>query len=45
MGFEGALTLPPPAVRALGLPYLTQLTANLADNSVIRTDVRVATVL
>lgn len=44
-GFEGALTLPPAAVAALGLPYLTELTANLADNTSIRTDVHLATIV
>ena len=44
-GFEGALTLPPAAVAALGLPYLTDLIANLADNTAIRTDVHVATIV
>ena len=40
-GFEGALTLPPDAVTALGLPYLTELNANLADNTNVRTGVHV----
>ncbi len=44
-GFEGALTLPPAAVAALGLPYRTELTANLADDTGIHVDVYVATVL
>jgi len=44
-GFEGALTLPPAAVAALGLLYLTELAANLADDSDIHVDVHVATVL
>jgi clan AA aspartic protease len=44
-GFEGALPLPPAAVAALGLPYLTELTANLADDNGIRVDVHVATIL
>src|SRR5439155_8736041 len=38
-GFEGALTLPPAAVNALGLPYLTDLNANLADGTNARTRV------
>jgi clan AA aspartic protease len=44
-GFEGALTLSRGAVLALGLPYLTDLTANLADNTSIRTDVHVGTIV
>jgi clan AA aspartic protease len=44
-GFEGFLTLPPAAVAQLQLPYLTNLNANLADNSSIQTDVYLATVL
>lgn len=44
-GFEGALTLPASAVAALRLPYLTELTANLADNTSVRTDVHVATIV
>ena len=44
-GFEGALTLPPAAIAALRLPYLTDLAANLADDSSIRTAVYVATIV
>lgn len=44
-GFEGALTLSPLAVSTMELPYLTNLTANLADNSVIRTDVHLASIV
>lgn len=44
-GFEGYLTLPPEAVAALGLPYLTQLNANLANNTNVVADVYLATVL
>jgi clan AA aspartic protease len=44
-GFEGFLTLPPAAVAQLQLPYLTNLNANLADNSSIQTDVYLATIL
>ena len=44
-GFEGALTLPHAAVAALDLPYLTELAANLADDSDIHVDVHVATIL
>ena len=32
-GFEGALTLPPAAVATLGLPYLININANLADDT------------
>jgi clan AA aspartic protease len=44
-GFEGFLTLPPAAVMQLQLSYLTNLNANLADNSSIQTDVYLATIL
>jgi clan AA aspartic protease len=44
-GFEGFLTLPPPAVAALGLPYLHDLSAKLADDNSIRVDVRSATIV
>jgi clan AA aspartic protease len=44
-GLEGFLTLPPAAVSQLQLPYLTNLNANLADNSSIQTDVYLATIL
>jgi clan AA aspartic protease len=44
-GFEGFLTLPSGAVTQLQLPYLTNLNANLADNSSIQTDVYLATIL
>lgn len=44
-GFEGAITLPLAAVTALGLPFITELTANLADGTDVRTDVHVATIL
>jgi clan AA aspartic protease len=44
-GFEGALTLPATAVARLGLPYLTGLTANLADSSSIRRDVHLAAII
>lgn len=43
-GFEGFLTLPPAAVAQLQLAYLTNLNANLADNSSIQTDVYLATI-
>lgn len=44
-GFEGALSLPISAVAALELPFFTRLDANLADDSSVRTDVHVATIL
>jgi clan AA aspartic protease len=44
-GFEGALSLPPAAITALGLPYFTQLNANLADDSRVRTDVFATTIV
>jgi clan AA aspartic protease len=44
-GFEGCLTLPPAAVAQLQLPYLTNLNANLADNSSIQTEVYLSTIL
>jgi clan AA aspartic protease len=44
-GFEGALPLPAGAVEALDLPYLTELTANLADNTGVRVHVHVSTIL
>ncbi len=44
-GFEGALTMPPEAVAALGLPFDQELIANLADDSSIRVDVHRARIL
>jgi clan AA aspartic protease len=44
-GFEGSLTLPPAAIAALGLPYLTDLNANLANDANVRVDVHVATIV
>lgn len=44
-GFEGALTLPPAAIAALGLPYFGDLNANLADDSNTRVDVHIATIV
>lgn len=44
-GFEGALTLPPAAVTALGLPFFQEMNANLANDVSIRTDVHIATIL
>lgn len=44
-GFEGQLTLPAAAVTALQLPFLYELTANLANNQNVLTDVHLASVL
>lgn len=44
-GFEGFLTLPQLAIAELGLPYLAQINANLANNSRVITDVYLATVV
>lgn len=43
--FEGALTLPAAAVSALGLPYLIDIAANLADDSSSQVAVHQATIL
>jgi clan AA aspartic protease len=40
-GFEGAMTLPLETIQELELPYFTQLTANLADDSGVPVDVYV----
>jgi clan AA aspartic protease len=44
-GFEGFLTLPPSVIASLGLPYLININANLANNSSVETDVYLATVV
>jgi clan AA aspartic protease len=44
-GFEGALTLPVELINKLGLPYLTEINANLADNTNVVTNVYRATIL
>lgn len=44
-GFAGALTLPPRAVAALGLPLVQDMPATLADGSDIKVDVHIATIL
>jgi clan AA aspartic protease len=44
-GFEGALTLLPSAVAALGLPPYTQLAAKLADGSSVSVDVHTADIV
>lgn len=44
-GFEGALTLPPSAVAALGLPFFQEMNANLANDMSVQADVPVATII
>lgn len=44
-GFEGALTLPPNAVAVLGLPFVQEMSANLADDSSIKTNIHAATII
>jgi clan AA aspartic protease len=44
-GFEGFLTLPPSIIADLGLPYLININANLANNSSVETDVYLATIV
>jgi len=44
-GFEGALTLPPAAVEALALPYFEPTNAILADNTAVRIDGYVASIV
>ena len=44
-GFAGALTLPPAAVTAMGLRHVAQLSANLANDSSVPTEVYQATIL
>jgi clan AA aspartic protease len=44
-GFEGFLTLPPSMIADLGLPYLININANLANNSSVETDVYLATIV
>ncbi len=44
-GFVGFLTLPPPAVTALGLPYQFDTPANLADDSEVQLAVHSASIL
>jgi clan AA aspartic protease len=44
-GFEGFLTLPPAVVEELGLPYIAPIDANLADNSLLVTNVHQGTIL
>ncbi len=44
-GFEGALTLPPEVVAALNLPFVQEMTANLADDSSVKTNIHAATIV
>lgn len=44
-GFAGALTLPRSAVASLGLPYLQEMIANLADDNGVKTDVHIGTII
>jgi clan AA aspartic protease len=44
-GFEGTLTLPPDVVAVLGLPYVTRIRANLADDSNVMTRLHLATII
>lgn len=44
-GFTGFLTLPPTAVTALQLPYLEDVSANLANDTNVALAVHVATIL
>ena len=44
-GFTYFLTLPPPAVAALGLPFLHDTPANLADDSTVNLAVHGATIV
>ena len=42
-GFAGALALPAAAIEMLGLPYLQEMVANLANDDSVKADVHVAT--
>ncbi|MBD2604229.1 clan AA aspartic protease [Scytonema hofmannii FACHB-248] len=44
-GFEGYLTLPPSVIAELGLPYLSEINANLADNTDIVANAYLATIV
>lgn len=44
-GFEGALTMPPTAVTALGLPYFERIPSRLADGTRRETEVYTATIV
>jgi clan AA aspartic protease len=43
-GFTGSLSLPAGAISALGLPYLEEISANLANDADIALDVHAATI-
>jgi clan AA aspartic protease len=44
-GFEGSLTLPAEAIALLGLPYLTTVKANLADDSNVSIKLHLAEIM
>ena len=44
-GFAGALTLSPDAIAALGLPFFTEIEANLANDADVKTAVHIATIV
>lgn len=44
-GFTGALALPPAAVRTLALPYLGELSANMANDMKVVLSVYAATII
>jgi clan AA aspartic protease len=44
-GFAGALTLSPESVAKLGLPFLQEIDANLANDTDVATAVHVATII
>lgn len=44
-GFAGFLTLPPAVIADLGLSFLININANLANNSSVETDVYLATIV
>jgi clan AA aspartic protease len=44
-GFAGALVLPVVATELLGLPYLQEMVANLANDDPVKTDVHIATIV
>ncbi len=44
-GFEGALTLPPDIIEALDIPFVQEMSANLADDSSVKTNIHAATII
>jgi len=44
-GFAGALALPSSAIALLGLSYLQEMVANLANDDSVKADVHVATIV